>query len=112
MSSVWKAVTGAALAGAVLVGTVGDASATTARKLYNRGHGYGYYGGGYHHHRYYGGNPGVGAAVAGTALGIVGLAAGAAAANRYDYDPGYYGPGYAPGYYAPGYAPGYDYDPF
>lgn len=110
MHSVWKAITGAALAGAVLTGTVGDASATTARKIYNRGHGY--YGARYHH-RYYGGNPALGAAVAGTALGIVGLAAGAAAADSYGYGngPGYgYGPGYAPGYYAP--APDYDEDLF
>ena len=88
MTSTTKVCTVIALAGAVFAGAVTDASAATARQYRMAGHGYG-------NHR---------AAVAGAALGIVGLAAGAAAADRYDDGYGYgYGPGYyGQGYYAPG----------
>lgn len=103
------------IAGAMVAGVASDASAETARHLYNKGHGYRTQGGGYaygyNRRRSYGPGPAVGAAIAGTALGIAGLAAGAAAANRYDdgYDaPVYGGPAYGGGYvYAPsgGYVP-------
>ena len=112
--TVTKTVLGVALAGVMAAISVGDASASVARKQARYGHHYGVgggYGGGYYHHRRYGGYP-VGAAVAGTALGVIGLAAGAAAANRgYDaYDPYGYGYGYgAPAYAAPSY--GYGYQP-
>lgn len=53
-----------------------------------------------HHHHYYGDR--VGAAVAGTALGLIGGAI--AASNGYGYPYGY---GYGPGYYGYGYGPGF-----
>ncbi len=107
-----KAVVGLAVAGMMvsLVGT--DASAETARHLYRKGHS-GYYG---HHYRTYG-RSNVGPAIAGAALGVIGLAAGAAAANAYerdDYAPGYAygGYGYAPPPYAYGGGYGYGYAPY
>lgn len=109
-----KAVLGLAVAGLTvsMVGT--DASAATARHIYNKGH----YGTAYRgHYRHYG-NAGVGRAVAGAALGLIGAAAGAAVADHYynDYGYPYGGPGYAYGGYAPapyaygGY--GYGYQPY
>ena len=93
MASVGRMVAGGALVAVMLAGTIGEASAARASKIYRGGRHVGY------HQRHYG-NPAVGAAVAGTALGIIGLAAGAAAANSYE-EPGYgYGYGYSPG---PGY---------
>ena len=55
---------------------------------------------------YYRANPAVGAAIAGTALGLIGGAAAAASGYGYPYY-GYYGPGYGYGY--PGYYYGYGY---
>lgn len=55
--------------------------------------------------------PGPGAALAGAAaIGIIGSAIAAGAANDYYYGRPYYGPGYGYGpqpYYGPGYGPGY-----
>lgn len=86
----------AVLIGATLVGATSEAS---ARNRYTHS-GSGYYGA--RHHR----GPDVGGAVAGAALGIIGLAAGAAAADRYynGYPSYSYGPGYGDRY-------GYDYHP-
>lgn len=63
----------------------------------------------YYYRRYY--NPGAGAAVAGTVLGLFGGAAAAASGYPYygyPYYGGYYY-GYGPGYYGYGYGPGYYY---
>lgn len=91
-----------------------DASAATARHIYNKGH----YGSAYGHHGYrHYGNARVGRAVAGAALGLIGAAAGAAVANSYyDRDYPYGGPAYSYGGYPPapyaygGY--GYGYEPY
>jgi hypothetical protein len=59
--------------------------------------------------RYYRRGPGPGAALAGAAaIGLIGSAIAASAANDYYYDRPYYGPGYygRPTYYG-GYGPGY-----
>jgi hypothetical protein len=55
-------------------------------------------------YRYYRGNRYYGGPGAAIGLGILGVAAGAAALGAYGaVGPGYYGPGYGPGYYsAPG----------
>ena len=93
-----------ALAGVTVLGTVDAASAASSRNRYThsrsgvRNYGYGY-------NRGYRG-PGVGAAVAGAALGVIGAAAAGVAADRYynGYPAYSYGPGYRGGY-------GYDYLP-
>jgi hypothetical protein len=108
-----KVATGLILGGLTLAAVGTDASAATARHYYNKGHGYRGYG------RHYG-NPAVGRAVAGAALGIIGAAAGAAIANRYDDGYGYGYPYGGQGYVYGGYPPapytyggyGYGYEPY
>ena len=95
MISMSRALAAVAISGTMLAGTVTGASAERAYRTFNHGHAYGYH---RYYRRGYAGNPAVGAAVAGAALGVVGLAAGAAAYGNDSY--------YGRGYYAPD--PAYD----
>ena len=107
-----RAAAGLVLAGLAMSMAATDASAATARHIYNKGHyGHAYRG----HYRHYG-NGAAGRAFAGAALGLIGAAAGAAIASRSYDDYPYGGPGYAYGGYGPapyaygGY--GYGYEPY